>query len=337
MVGAESNGTQDLWDYVPDELRVRYDELLVSIPHAARVAAQSFPDFEAIVDDGVRLTFAELEDAMLDAVRGMIAMGIRPGDRVAVWAPNCAQWILAALGIQGAGGVLVPLNTRFKGEEAAYVLNKSGATALVVANGFLGTDYVQMLREADPDLAVLRPGRVVIVNGVAREGEVAWDDFISAGQVVSRDEATASIDAVGSDTVSDIMFTSGTTGHPKGVMLTHGQSLRAHGWLSKVMDFRAGDRYLIIPPFFHTFGYKSGWMACIVHGVTILPEPVFSVPKVLKVIDEQKISILEGPPTLFQGILDAPDRDAYDLSSIASHHGLCCRRAPELIARMRDG
>jgi acyl-CoA synthetase (AMP-forming)/AMP-acid ligase II len=167
-------------------------------------------------------------------------------------------------------------------------------------------------------------------------GQTSWDDFISAGQVVSRDDAMASIDAVTSETVSDIMFTSGTTGHPKGVMLTHGQSLRAHGWLAKVMDFRAGDRYLIIPPFFHTFGYKAGWMACIVHGVTILPEAVFTVDKVLRMMDEHKISILEGPPTLFQGILDAPDRGSYDLSSLRVTMASAAAVSPELIRRMRE-
>ena len=129
---------------------------------------------------------------------------------------------------------------------------------------------------------MLKSGRVVIASGPAAEGQLSWDEFLAAGELIRRLDAIAAIDSVTADDLSDIMFTSGTTGRPKGVMLTHGQSLRAHGWLAKVMDFRPGDRYLIIPPFFHTFGYKAGWMACIVHGVTALPFAVFSVDEVLR-------------------------------------------------------
>ncbi|MET0821309.1 MAG: AMP-binding protein [Aeromicrobium sp.] len=334
-MATDLSASQDLWDYVPEDLRIRYDELCVSIPNAVRMGGRAYGDAEAIVDGDLRLTFAELDEAMIDTVRAMMALGIGPGDRVALWAPNCGPWILAALGIQGAGGILVPVNTRFKGEEAAYILDKSGASALVVANDFLDNDYVGMLRAAAPDTRVLEPGRVVAALGEAREGEVSWADFIEAGRAVSRDDAIASIEAVTSDTVSDIMFTSGTTGHPKGVMLTHGQSLRAHGWLAKVMEYRAGDRYLIIPPFFHTFGYKAGWMACIVHGVTIVPQAVFTVDEVLRMIEQEKISILLGPPTLFQGVLDSPHRASHDLGSLRVTMASSTTVPPGLVDRMR--
>src|ERR1700678_699399 len=119
------------WDYVPDELRIRYDSDLISIPNAVRVSAERFGDRDAVVDGTDRLSFTQLHEAMVACVRSMLAIGIAPGDRVAVWAPNGLRWILAALGIQGAGAILVPVNTRFKGEEGAYVLRKSGASALV--------------------------------------------------------------------------------------------------------------------------------------------------------------------------------------------------------------
>ena len=331
---ASADARRDQWSYFPDELRIRYDEELVSIPNAVRVAAQRYPSLEALVDGDLRLTFAGLESAMIDSVRGMIALGVRPGTRVALWAPNSARWILAALGVLGAGGILVPINTRFKGDEAAFVLKRSGATALVTVTDFLDNDYLGMLRAADPTITALQ--RVVVISGEAHGGNLSWSDYLAAGRSIGADRAHAAIDAVGSDALSDIMFTSGTTGYPKGVMLTHGQSLRAHGWLAKVMGFEPGDRYLIVPPFFHTFGYKAGWMACVVHGATTIPQRVLDIDEVLRTIAAEKVSILCGPPTLFQDLLDAPNRGDYDLSSLRITMASAAFVAPALIRRMRE-
>jgi acyl-CoA synthetase (AMP-forming)/AMP-acid ligase II len=331
---APIDAPQDRWSYFPDELRIRYDQELVSIPNAVRVAALRHPALEAVVDGDLRMTFAELDSAMTDSVRGMIAAGVRPGTRVGLWAPNSARWILAALGVLGAGGILVPINTRFKGAEAAYVLNKSGATVVLTVTDFLDNDYVGMLRAADPTI----PGRVdvVAISGAGVGSSSTWGDFLTAGESVSVAEATTAIDGVGPDSLSDIMFTSGTTGYPKGVMLTHGQSLRAHGWFAKVMGFRPGDRYLIVPPFFHTFGYKAGWMACVVHGVTSIPQRVLDIGQVMKTIEEERVSVLCGPPTLFQDLLDAPERAQRDLSSLRITAAAATVVPPALIRRMRD-
>jgi acyl-CoA synthetase (AMP-forming)/AMP-acid ligase II len=306
----------DPWWYIPEHARVRYDLKCRNIPNALRLTAQRHPDLEALVAEDGRRSFAELDQDMISAVRAVQALGVRPGDRVGIWAPNSGRWVVAALGILGAGGVLVPVNTRFKGEEAAYILRKSGARALFLVSDFLDADYTGMLRAADPSLLVLEAGNSVVLSGPVLTGQVGWAPFLSGGAAVPESAALAAIEAVTPESLSDIMFTSGTTGHPKGVKLTHGQSLRAHGGYSRLLGFEAGDRYLIVPPFFHTFGYKAGWMACLVHGVTIIPEQVFDTDHVMSVIESERVTILYGPPTIFQSILDSPRRAEHDLSSI---------------------
>jgi acyl-CoA synthetase (AMP-forming)/AMP-acid ligase II len=309
---------------------MRHDLEYVSIPRMVRVNAERFGGAEALadLDTGQRWSFAEVGRVMVRAVKASIALGIRPGDRVAIWAPNCPEWIFAALGIQGAGGVLVPLNTRFKAAEAGYVLAKSGARVVFTVAGFLGTDFPTMVGEAAESLQ--SPVETVVLRGTAKN-TLSWDDFLALGDEMPDEIALRAIDALTADDASDIMFTSGTTGRPKGVVLTHGQSLRAYGYLSGVFTFRPGDRYLIIPPFFHTLGYKAGWMACLMRGVTALPQLTFDVDEVLKRIDEENVSILLGPPTLFTDLIRHPRRGSLDLSSLRFTVPTATTVPPELV------
>jgi acyl-CoA synthetase (AMP-forming)/AMP-acid ligase II len=315
---------------------VRADQRWVSIPGLVRARAADFEDQEALADDGGarRWSFRELETMMLRSTRAAIAAGLEPGDRASVWAPNRHEWIAAALGVLGAGGVLVPLNTRFKGAEAAYVLGKARARMLFTVTDFLDTDYVAMLRDAGADLPSLE--QIVVLRGTAPAGTVAFDEYLTAGKHVTDGDALARLDAIGSDDLSDIIFTSGTTGRPKGAMVTHGQSLRVYEAWTDVIGLREGDRYLIVNPFFHTFGYKAGWMSCILRGATIVPFQVFDVPKVLDAVQRERISVLPGPPTLLQGILDFPDRASYDLSSLRLTVTGAAAVPVKLIERLRD-
>jgi acyl-CoA synthetase (AMP-forming)/AMP-acid ligase II len=319
-------------DDVSDSTDPRGDLQWGTIPGLVDDAAARFGEQEAVVDlhgpggTTTRLTFDQLAEQVATATRAIVANGIDRGDRVAIWAPNCAEWVVAALGAVGAGALLVPLNTRFKGAEAAYILRESGARMLFTVEGFLGTDYPRMLDEAVasgekvPELervVMLRTGDGVPRRKTARGDQVVdWQVFLHEGGLCSADVAAGRTASITAGDLSDLVFTSGTTGHPKGAMTTHGQTLRTFATWSEVVGLRQGDRYLIVNPFFHTFGYKAGILACLMTGATMVPEPVFDVDKLLSRIDEERISVLPGPPTIFRSILDHPDRKEFDLSSL---------------------
>ena len=284
-----------------------------SIPGLVSDAAARFGDAEAVADGDVRLCFAQLEGEALRVTGAAMAAGIHPGDRVAMWAPNMAEWIVAALGLVGAGAALVPLNTRFKGPEAAYVLTRSRARALFTVRGFLGIDYPAMLDDEDvPDLEriVLLRDDEGTTSEVTKTDEVpifGWHEFLAGAEgVVECDEGVVGApvdertvrerwDSVTGDDLSDVIFTSGTTGRPKGAMTTHAQTLRTFATWASIVGLAEGDRYLVVNPFFHTFGYKAGIIACLMQGATIVPEPVFDVDKVLATVAARAHHRAPGP------------------------------------------
>ena len=252
----------------------------------------------------------ELATRVRDAARGLAACGIRRGDAVALWAPNSTRWIVAALAVHSLGAVLVPVNTRYKGDEAAYVLARSRARLLVTVDGFLGMHPVSALRgsaTALPDLET-----IVIADGAVPDRAISWTDLLARGI----GGALPPADAIDRDDVCDLMFTSGTTGRPKGVPSTHAQTLRAFGDWAEIVGLRAGDRYLVVVPFFHSFGYKAGWLAALLAGAVVLPQPVFDVDAVLARVARERVTVLPGPPTLYQSLLAHPARAAADLSSL---------------------
>lgn len=288
-----------------------------SVPELVRAAAARYADTEAVVEGRTRITYAELGARVERAAAACLAAGVRPGDRVALWAPNSPAWIVAALGAVSAGAVLVPLNTRFKGAEAADVLRRSGARLLFVTGTFLGTSYVASLRRAlagGPGLPALE--QVVVLAEDAPADYRTWKDFLAGGDTVSAARVRACAAAVEGSWPSDIVFTSGTTGRPKGVVITHAQTLRAYAVWSDLAGLRHGDRYLIVNSFFHTFGYKAGVIACLMRGATMIPQPVFDVETALANIASERVSVLPGPPTLHQSLLDHPARDSHDLSAL---------------------
>ncbi len=242
-------------------------------------AADRFGDAEAVVDGPLRLTFAGVVDRIRCAAGAFADLGINKGERVAIWAPNSADWMVAAFGLLSAGCVLVPVNTRFKTEEAADIIGRSGAKAVLIEKGFLGLDYAA-------------PAGVPVID--------LKSDFLSSGSPFSRDVS-------GTD-ISDIIYTSGTTGRPKGVMMNHLQNLRLYAEWCELGDLREGDRYLQINPYFHTFGYKAGLIASFIRGATMVPVRVFDVDRVVELIAAERITMLPGPPTLYHSLLAVSDK-----------------------------
>ncbi|MGC9542149.1 FadD3 family acyl-CoA ligase [Streptomyces sp. UG1] len=257
-----------------------------TIPELVLSAADRFGDAEAVVDGELRLTFTDLADQVRCTAGAFASAGVGPGDRVAIWAPNSAEWIVAAFGLLMAGGVLVPVNTRFLDEEAHDIVVRSGAKALCVQSGFLDREFTGP------------PGVPVI--------DLKTSGFLASGDPLER--------KVDEDDLADIVFTSGTTGRPKGVMTTHGQTLRLYAEWCDLAQLRQGDRYLIVNPFFHIFGYKAGIVASMIRGATVLPVAVFDVDHVLGLVEKERVTVLPGPPTLYHSLLEAAG--GRDLSSL---------------------
>ena len=276
-------------------------------------AAQRFPDLEALVDGEVRWTFPELRDRVRASARALMASGIEPGDRVAVWAPNIWEWVVAGLGIHLAGGVLVPVNTRFKGREADFILQKSGARILFTVTDFLDTDYVALLRDADGGRSL---DEIVVLRGTVPDGTTGFAQFLERADQTAEADGDARAAGVSGDDLCHIMFTSGTTGLPKGAMLIHSAICRGFQSWCDVIGLRAGDRYLIVNPYFHAFGLNSGILACLMTGATNIPHAVFDVPSVMARVPEERISMLPGPPAIYQTILNHPDLDSFDMSTL---------------------
>ncbi|MFZ0832350.1 MAG: 3-((3aS,4S,7aS)-7a-methyl-1,5-dioxo-octahydro-1H-inden-4-yl)propanoate--CoA ligase FadD3 [Mycobacterium sp.] len=283
-----------------------------TVPAVLERMARQLPDHEALVSPDRRLSFAQLRDEVRHAAAAMIALGVGRGDRVAIWSPNTWHWVVACLAVHHAGAVMVPLNTRYTATEASDILARTGAPLLIGMGKFLGTDRLAELDRSQ--LPALRHVvRVPIEAGP--DGQTGtWDEFVAGGTNLDAVDAAAA--AVRADDVSDILFTSGTTGRSKGVLCTHRQSLSASAAWAACGKITSDDRYLCINPFFHNFGYKAGILACLQTGATLIPQLTFDAEQAIRTVQEQRITVLPGPPTVYQTLLDHPKRDDYDLSSL---------------------
>jgi HIP---CoA ligase len=301
-----------------------------TIPHIALDSAWRFRDRVAMVDPGrAPIRYEALETLMMESCSAFLAAGLRRGDRVAIWAPNSSDWIIAALGLQASGAVLVPLNTRLKSREAAYILNASGARVLLTVASFLGNDYPAMIRRESMDSLE----RIVLLDGEA--GGESWLDFLEAGKKIPQQRAISSLAELRSDDLSDILFTSGTTGNPKGVMTNHNQNVSLYRVYAGGIGWKPEDRLLAVNPFFNSFGYKAGWLCSLICGGTVHPMAYFNAADALDQVERHRITLIPGPPTIYQQLLDLPREDR-DLTSLrVAITGATIVPVP-LVRRMRD-
>lgn len=288
---------------------LRGDKKWRTTGHMLADLSRRYSDRLAIVDVNRSLTYSELHAETRRFAQTLLANGVARGERVAIWAPNSWKWVIAALGAHSVGAAIVPVNTRYKGREAAYILERSNPAVLVMVSEFLGHDYPEMLRSA-----AYRPRRTPLTISIEAEDDASWQPLHADG-AVDDGQLDERLDEIDGDVVSDVLFTSGTTGYPKGVITTHAQNLRAYYDWSTLAGIQAGDRCAIVNPFFHAFGYKAGWLSCFMHGATIYPHAILDVPRLANQVAAERITVLPGPPALYHSLL-AQRHSAQDLSSL---------------------
>ncbi len=317
-----------------------------TIPHLAAAAAARWGDAPALIENGETWSFSQLWAECRRAAAAFLAHGIGESDRVAIWAPNCREWVVAAVGAMTVGAAIVPLNTRLKGREAGDILRRTRTKMLLTVGEFLGTNYPSLLREeALPDIEV-----VILLGDVApwREADFhfssrqdakssseCWSDFLARASTERASDVDAALARLTADHLSDIMFTSGTTGSPKGVMMSYARVLpQVQVWIGNT-GLSEGERYLIVNPFFHSFGMKVGWVACLMAGAVMVPMPQFYVEAAAECIERDRINFLPGAPTIFQMLIARKREKPFDTSSLRGGTTGAATVPPILIEQIR--
>ena len=301
-----------------------------TIGNALQVTAETYPEQEALVvcHQDVRWTYQELNRRVDDFAAGLIALGFEPGDRVGVWAPNCAEWVIAQFATARAGLIQVNINPAYRTHELEYVLNKVSCKGLITANRFKSSDYIAMLQELAPELNSAEPGRLSApglphLKAVIRLGEEEtpgcynFDDIPARAGAVEKQQLGKLAAVLQPDDAINIQFTSGTTGSPKGATLTHFNILNNGYFVGEAMNITEQDRVCIPVPFYHCFGMVLGNLNCITHGAAmVIPNDGFDPALTLATVSAETCTALYGVPTMFIAELELPDFSDYDLTSL---------------------
>ncbi len=314
----------------PQAMRPYDKDVLVNITLADLMdkMASEYPDQEAYVfpQFGLRYTFRTFRDEVERIARGFLAIGIKKGDHVAIWATNYPEWIFTLFACAKIGAILVTVNTSYKIHEAEYLLRQSDTATLVLIDGFKDSNYIEIIQEICPELSDSQPGKLqakrlprlknVIAVASPVPGAYHWSELKKLGESVSRDEMIKIQESLNEHETINMQYTSGTTGFPKGVMLSHYNIINNGKNIGDCMDFSTKDRLLLCVPLFHCFGLVLATMASFTHGTTMVCVDYFQPKKVLDVLEQEKCTAMHGVPTMFIACLEHPDFGKYNLSHI---------------------
>ena len=291
--------------------------------------AQKYPGKEAIkyTDRDYCRTWPEFNDEAETIARAFMALGVKKGEHIAIWATNVPEWLLTFFAAAKMGGVLVTVNTNYKVFELEYLLKQSDTKLLVMIGGTKKNDYIESINKLCPDLADSKPGEldnpmlpylktIVYVGDDCPKGMVAWKDLYSIAQKVPYEQFKNISDNLDCHEVVNMQYTSGTTGFPKGVMLTHYNIINNGKAIGDRMKFTAADKLCITVPFFHCFGMVLAVMACITHGTSMVPIDAFSPIKVMRALESEKCTAVHGVPTMFIAMLEHPEFSSFDFSNM---------------------
>src|SRR5579872_6873389 len=277
---------------------------------------------------GIRWTYRELSERVDAFAAGLLALGLKPGERIGIWSPNNAEWVVTQFATAKAGLILVNINPAYRLAELEYALNKSGCTALITAARFKTSDYLGMLRELAPELARAAPGNlhaaklpdlrlIVTIGAESHTGMIPFADVAGLGGDAERRHIAALAETLQFDEPINIQFTSGTTGFPKGATLTHHNILNNGFFIARAMKFTEHDRLCIPVPLYHCFGMVLGNLACLTHGAAMIyPSEAFEPLAALEAVEAERCTALHGVPTMFIAEMDHPDFARFDLQSL---------------------
>jgi fatty-acyl-CoA synthase len=305
------------------------DALHFTIGALLEDTTRRFPDNDALVypDRGLRLSYREF-DLLCDRVaKGLLSLGIKKGDHLSIWATNVPEWVVLQFATAKIGAVLVTVNTSYKSAELEYILDQSDSNTLFLVKSFKDTDYVETINTVVPELKSASFGElsctklpflknVIFLGGAAPQGMLDYTELEKLGERVSDADLAAVKETLDEHEVINMQYTSGTTGFPKGVMLTHHNIINNGFNIGECMKFTEKDRLCIPVPFFHCFGCVLGVLACVTHGTTMVPVEIFSPEAVLKAIEAEKCTAVHGVPTMFIAELEHPAFRKYDLSTL---------------------
>ncbi|MDO6451118.1 AMP-binding protein [Oceanobacillus profundus] len=288
-----------------------------------------YPNHEAIVYPELKLrkTYSEFNEMVNQAAKGLMALGIQKGENVAIWADNKPEWITSQFATGKMGAVLVTVNTNYQANELTYLLKQSEATTLIMAESYKGTSYVDILKQLCPELGVQEKGKlrletlpnlknIIVISNAEYHYAYTWKEVIAKGNGINNVHLEQRKQSLNEDDVINMQYTSGTTGFPKGVMLTHRNIVNNGNQIADCMKLTPNDRLCIPVPFFHCFGCVLGILAAVSKGTTMVILEQFHAEKVLQAVSEEKCTGLHGVPTMFIAELNHPRFHEFDLSHL---------------------